>query len=50
MIVVETLRGGDRAACAWRRHPLHAAVPPMVTWSHRGGFEYLPPYEGPPRV
>ena len=27
---------------------LNGSDPPRVTWRHRGGFDYLPPYDGPP--
>lgn len=30
--------------------PLAAHDLPLPTWSHRAGFSYVPPVEGPPRV
>jgi hypothetical protein len=60
MIGVETLRGCPHAACAsvpdrglacdCLARSRNAIVSLLPVWRHRGGFSYLPPYEGPPRV
>lgn len=44
----ETRRGCRRDQTPAPITQLNEPSPPMVTWLHRGGFSYLPPYEGPP--